>query len=315
MRYTHHMVTVVDENSPRLSDEEFRIFRDFIHRKAGIYFHDSKRFFLEHRLRSRLRTVGAETFSHYFMTLQQKQEIREFNNLIDSVTTTETSFYRNRPQMDAFRSVMLPDLLKRRSRIGSGPVRIWSAGCSSGEEPYTLAMLALETRRRLDTRVDVEILACDINETALKYAQRGVYSSEGTRSLPADLLNRYLEPVGGGYRICDDLKDMIVFQRFNLAEEGRYLRMGQMDVVFCRNVLIYFGEAVRRRVLKAMADILKDDGFLFTGHSENPSGLNPIFEPVRISGRPICYRLKRGPGPDRLQASIENQQSGLQRID
>ena len=310
MRYTLHMVAVVNENSPRLSDEEFRIFRDFIHRRVGIYFHDSKRSFLEHRLGSRLRIAGAETFSQYFMTLQQKLEIREVNNLIDSITTTETSFYRNRPQMDAFRAVILPDLLKRRNRIGSGPIRIWSAGCSTGEEPYTLAMLALDAGRMLGDRVDVEILACDINETALKHARQGVYSSEGTRALPADLLKRYLEPVGTGYRVHDELKDMILFQRLNLAEDGRYLRLGQMDVVFCRNVLIYFGEAVRRRALKAIADILRDGGFLFTGHSENPAGVNPIFEPVMISGRPICYRLKRDMGSDRLHASTAIEQYG-----
>ncbi len=226
-------------------------------------------------------------------------------NLFDSITTTETSFYRNVPQMDALRSVILPELFQRKQNIGSGPLRIWSAGCSTGEEPYTLAMLALDAKRKLEARVDVEILAVDINESVLKHAQRGMYTSESVRALPADLLNRYLIPVGDGFRVRDDLKDLVVFQHFNLAEEGRYLRLGQMDIIFCRNVLIYFGEAVRRRVLKAMAELMKDDGRLFTGHSENPAHMNPVFEPVVVGRRPVCYRLRRDLEPDRLMQFAE----------
>ncbi len=297
------MVTMVNENSPALSDEEFRIFRDFIHRKSGIYFHDSKRSFLEHRLKSRLRVLGLDTFSYYFMILQQKMEIRELTNLFDSITTTETSFYRNVPQMDALRSTIIPDLLEQKSALGAGPVRIWSAGCATGEEPYTVAMLALEAKRKVDSRAGVEILAVDLNETALKHAQRGIYTRESVRALPRELLSRYLEPVGDGYRVTDEVKDMVMFQRFNLAEDGRYLRLGQMSIILCRNVLIYFGEAVRRRVLKAMTDLMKDDGLLFTGYSENPAHTNPVFEPVVMGGRPVCYRLRRGPEPDRLMES------------
>ena len=277
---------------PGLTDDEFRNLRDHIYRRSGLYFEDSKKFYLEHKLGRRLKELGSRSFSQYYMELQQSGgEGAEMQEIFDTVTTTETCFYRNAPQMQAFSKLVLPELVEKKFASGSNTLRIWSAGCATGEEPYTLAMLVLEGAAAFPGNLKIEILATDINRSALTAAERGIYTEQAARRLPENLRERYMIPHGEGYRLKREVCDMVKFRFFNLANGTRYLTFGKMDIVFCRNVMIYFAEAARKKVLDNLSRILNPEGFLFVGYSENPLLTQGPFSLVQYNSRPVCYRV------------------------
>ncbi len=275
---------------PGLTDEEFRILRDYIFHRCGMYFEDSKKFFLEHKLGRRLKELGARSFSQYFMELQQS-EGDEVQAVFDSITTTETCFFRNAPQMLAFRNFVLPELIQVKLSSGERLLRVWSAGCASGEEPYTLAMLVLDTLSSLPSDVRIEIVASDINRSALALAERGIYSESAIKRLPEGFRGRYTTPHGDGFRVNREIREMVKFRFFNLANGTKYLSFGKMDVVFCRNVLIYFADSARKKVLEDLGRVLNPKGFLFVGYSENPLMAGTGFSLVHYNNRPVCYQL------------------------
>ncbi len=277
---------------PGLTDEEFRSLRDYIYRRCGMYFEDSKKFYLEHKLGRRLRELGSHSFSQYYMQIQQAGgDEREIQEIFNTITTTETCFYRNAPQMRAFQNKILPETVERKFSSGSRFLKIWSAGCATGEEPYTLAMLILEEQPSFPSDLQIEILATDINRSAMTIAKRGVYSAESAQRLPATLRERYLIPHGDRYRVSGKVQDLVHFRFFNLANGTRYLSFGKMDIVFCRNVLIYFAEAARKKAFEDLSRVLDPGGFLFVGYSENALVMSSAFSLVQYKGRPVCYRI------------------------
>ena len=206
--------------------------------------------------------------------------MKEFNILMDLVTTNETSFYRNEPQLLSFGTEVLPQIIKERNESrGPKSLRIWSAGCSSGEEPYTLAMIMLDLGLEL-AGWKLEIVASDISEEILQKARSGEYSGLTLRNTKPDILAKYFDKSGESYRIKPKVKSMIKFTHLNLNDERRIAMMTNFDVIFCRNVMIYFSDEVKRRLVRGYYNSLKPGGFFYIGHSETLHGISKAFKLV-----------------------------------
>jgi len=283
------MNTISTTGATGMTAEEFRIFRDYIYRRSGLYFEESKKFFLEKKLAERLVALGIDSFSRYFMHLHQENEPVEVKEIFRHITTTETGFYRNRRQMDGLRRRLLQDVVARVQKRGDRLLRVWSAGCSTGEECYTVAMLIRQHLDAANLDLQAEVIGSDINEQALKEARLGLYGEERCAPLPDELRHGFMDQVPGGFQVKGDIRQSVRFSYFNLADTFRYLSMGKMDMVLCRNVMIYFGEAARKEVLDSMARVIRPGGLLFLGYSEHIPKPGP-FEPVVRDGRTVCYR-------------------------
>ncbi len=259
-----------------LPDDMFRLLRDFIHDYCGLYFDDNSKFLLERRLSRRLEQHRLKNFEEYyrFLRYDRKRE-EELTVLVDNLTTNETYFFRESPQLRAFSEEILPEL--RESLAGRKVLRIWSAGCSTGEEPYTIAMLLLESG---DWWRDwqVEILGSDINQRVLHTARKGVYKKTSHRvTSPAMLAKYFVEEDKADYRIVDKVKELVSFSSLNLLDPVKTNLISNMDVIFCRNVIIYFDKEAKKKVIESFASKLREGGYLLLGHSESLINLSNAF--------------------------------------
>jgi chemotaxis protein methyltransferase CheR len=271
----------------RLSDAQYRMFRDWVAEHCGLYFAPDSRFVLERRLARRARALDLGSFVAYYYHLRsQTGDDGELGNLIDELTTNETFFLRERSQLDTLVSEILPDWIERRRRTG-GPVSIWSAGCSSGEEPYSIVMLAREAG--FEPGRDFRVYASDISRRVLQLARRGVYRASAFRETEEPLRKKYFVEKDGGWRISDDVKRHVVFTRANLIDPSRAWVLGSMDVILCRNVIMYFETATRRKVVQNFADRLQPGGYLLLGHAESLIQLSSAFELRHLRGD-MVYR-------------------------
>ena len=271
-----------------MSAAQFEKLRKIIYERAGIHFPDAKKYVLESRLGHRLRELEIEDYDQYiaFLTMGPYQS-EEFQEMFNRITINETSFFRNEPQLAVFEKRVLPELLE--ARKGTKRLRLWSAACSSGEEPYTLAMMV---HRSLGVRMadwKVEILGTDISEKALTVAQSGKYTSYAVRSTPGLAQKRYFRQDGQHFILDPEIKSMVHFELHNLKDKLAAKRFGAWDVIFCRNVMIYFDNDMKERVLNLFGEQLSPDGWLFIGHSETIRGLKTPFEPIAIP-QGFCYR-------------------------
>jgi len=276
-------------DSVTLTDAQFDKLRSIIYQRSGIHFPDNKKYVLESRLGRRLSELKITSFDQYLALLSiGPYQTDEFQEMFNRITINETSFFRNEPQLEAFEKQVLPGLLD--ARAGSKRLRIWSAACSSGEEPFTLAILLHRTLgvRLADWRI--EILGTDISEKVLEIASRGVYHSYAMRSTPPLLRNRYFKESGGFSTLSDEIRSMVTFEKHNLRDRLAAKRHGVWDVIFCRNVLIYFDDEMKSQVASTFAEVLAPDGFLFIGHSESLRGLNTSFETIDLP-HAFAYRL------------------------
>lgn len=258
-----------------LSDDVFRLIRALVYERSGIFFQDSAKYLLQKRLSPRARELNFDTMQKYFYFLRYDPRAeQELENVFDAVTTNETYFFREPAQLEAFVDEIVPEILAR----GSSPkVRIWSAGCSSGEEPYTIAMLLAE--RGYFDRATFEIFASDINHDVLNRARRGEYRESSFRSTSPDLRARYFaEKPENVWRISDEIRNRVSFGRLNLYEQSKAGLVGSVDVIFCRNVIIYFDDESKRRVIHGFHERLVDGGFLLLGHSESLISLSTDFK-------------------------------------
>lgn len=264
------------EDKQDLSIEEFRLIRDFIHDKAGIYFTDNKVYLLRNRLRSRMDELGLTRFNDYFYRLKYDTSRSEFNKLMVLITTNETSFFRNEPQLRSFELEALPLVIKRiEESARKKMIRIWSAGCSTGEEPYTLAMILKE---RLPRGWYGEIMACDISEQVLSKARRGQYHKNNIKTLQRYYRDKYFTLENDLYTIKPEIKAMVKFSHVNLSETNKLHLFTGFDFVFCRNVMIYFSDEVKKRIVKAYYQSLNPGGFFYVGHSESLHGISKAFK-------------------------------------
>ncbi|MGA7617371.1 MAG: protein-glutamate O-methyltransferase CheR [Thermoanaerobaculia bacterium] len=257
-----------------LPDDVFRMLRDLIYSKSGLWFADSSKYLLQKRLSARARELNFESFQKYFYFLQyDPRSDSEMDRIFDVVTTNETYFMREPAQLSAFIEEIVPELIEKK---GSRKIRIWSAGCSSGEEPYTIAMLLAE--RGYYERAQFEIFASDINQLVLAKARKGIYRENAFRATSPELRERYFtrEP-DSSWRIGDSIRNRVSFGRVNLYDESRVALLGQLDVIFCRNVIIYFDESSKRAVIGSFYNRLGDGGYLLLGHSESLISLSTHF--------------------------------------
>ena len=259
-----------------LGDEEFLLLRDLIHSHCGLYFDEDNRYLLEKRLAGRLQALHLPTFRDYFYYLRyDRGHEQEMSNIMDLLTTNETYFFREAFQLKAFSEEILPELVAAKTRRGDRTLRIWSAGCSSGEEPYTIAMLLLETPALKGWRL--EVVGTDISQRVLQLARKGLYNGSSFRATEEGTIRRFFRQEEKGHQIRDEVRGLVSFSQLNLFDETRLALLGKMDVIFCRNVIIYFDLAAKKRVVETFSKSLVPGGFLLLGHSESLMNITTQF--------------------------------------
>ncbi len=269
----------------KLSDEEFVLLRDFLYQQAGIFVAENRKYLVENRLAARLRELGLHSFGEYHKYLRfDAHRGDELNKFFECMTTNETSFFRNGPQLDVFRDKVLARVLDELRAKGQKKLRIWSAGCSSGEEPYTLAIILAEALKQDLGSWDIRITANDLSLAMLDSARRGLYNSYAIRTTPPDILARYFTREGDVYRIDPKLQRLISFGQINLNDKAQLQKVERSQIVFCRNVIIYFDDEMKRNVISAFYDNLMPGGYLLIGHSESLHNLSRAFKPEHHAG-------------------------------
>lgn len=258
-----------------LPDDVFRQLRDQIYVRTGMWFADSSKYLLQKRLSPRARELNFDSFQKYFYFLQYDPRAdAEFDQIYDMVTTNETYFFREPAQLTAFVEEVIPEILSRKS---FKKIRIWSAGCSSGEEPYSLAMLLQEAGYY--EHASFEIFASDISQQVLAKARRGHYRETAFRATEPALRDKYFtRQPDGSWHLHDDIRNRVSFGRLNLYDQARVSLLGHLDVIFCRNVIIYFDDTSKRVVVTNFYNRLVDGGYLLLGHSESLISLSTQFK-------------------------------------
>ena len=279
----------MSERFEALSDSEFAAVRRYLVEAAGLAFDESRRGVLASVLADRLRITGVAGVTAYLELLGKDAGADERQHLLDSVTVQETHFFRNPPQMEALRRRVLPDLL-RRAAGRDGPLTIWSAGCSTGEEPYTLAMMLLELSPVLAVPDTVRILGTDVSAEALRTATRATYTGRTLDPMPPAIADRWLEPrPGGTFGVTDQARRLVELRVHNLVTDPPPFAPGQVDLIVCRNVTIYFDRDTTARVIGTFHDALAEGGYLLLGHSETLWQVSDAFTLLPI-GDAFIYR-------------------------
>ncbi len=260
-----------------LTDEEFRLLASFIYDHAGLYFDDASRFLLESRLQNRLKEHHFDSFLKYYHYLLYHQDrVEELKVMIDIVTTNETYFYREKNQLDAFAEEILPELAERNAK--KKRLRIWSAGCSTGEEPYTLGILCSESGL-FDNTWELDIIGTDISQRVLTTARKAVFSQSSFRATEENKLNRYFSRNDDGkYALDDTIRNMVHFGHLNLMDEKMMGLIRECDIIMCRNVIIYFDKNAKAKAVNSFFRKLVPGGYLLLGHSESLMNITTVFK-------------------------------------
>lgn len=267
-----------------LRDGDFRRITELVMAATGIVIGEKKRAFIQGRLGRRLRVLGLADFSEYCSVLDGPDGEAERRALVNAVTTNHTSFFREPHHFDYLTKTMLPMIFQKKNEH-HGRLRIWSAGCSSGEEPYTIAMTLLDCPLSF-SGWDVRILATDLDTNVLARAAAGIYDAERVQSIPAKIRRLYVTgQADGDGSMNAALRSLITFKPLNLLDE--WPMRGPFDIIFCRNVVIYFDKPTQRRLFNRFADMLREDSWLIVGHSESLQNLTDRFALV---GRTIYRR-------------------------
>jgi chemotaxis protein methyltransferase CheR len=254
-----------------LTDEIFRLLRDMIYDMAGIYFADDSKFIMESRLQLSVKRKQFDSFRdyYYFLKYDQKRD-EELTLMIDIITIHETYFFRERQQLETFNEEVLPELMEMEGK--NKKIRIWSAGCSTGEEPYTLSMMLLENP--LMRGWTVEIYGTDISHNVLQSARKGFYHDASFRSIDSYYQKKYFIKEANGYQIKDEVKKNVTFLHLNLYDTAKWSFVSGMNTIFCRNVIIYFDLAAKKKVIEGFYGKLKEGSYLLLGHSESLMNLS-----------------------------------------
>lgn len=265
-----------------LSERDFRKISGLVYKHCGINLHDGKKELVRTRLIKLLRKGNFATFNGYIEYVLSDKSGKEFARLIDVLTTNLTSFFREKQHFEFLSTDFLPSLLRKKGQNGDYRIRAWSAGCSSGEEPYSIAITLLEAINGLG-RWDTKVLATDISSTMLETARTGIYSKERIAPVPALQKNSYLtlRYIDGEklFEVNKSLRNIIIFKHLNLMADWPVT--GPIDFIFCRNVMIYFDKATQTRLVNRYWNILNSGGILFTGHSESLTGIEHKFKYVQ----------------------------------
>jgi chemotaxis protein methyltransferase CheR len=274
----------VTELAP-LTESEFRRLCEFLYRRTGMVFTEAKRYYVERRVFERMQAKGTRNFENYFARLRSGAEA-ELEPFVNAFTVNETYFYREEHQLACLSASLLG---ARLAAVRDGPLRIWSVPCSSGEEPYSIAIWLLEHWPFVDA-YDIEIVGSDIDTDALALARRGRYGKRALTRLPEAVRDKYFEREDDEtWTIAAGLRDSVRFTAANIVEVAETRPHGRFDVIFCRNVLIYFDDASRRLAAENLYENLMPGGFICLGHAESMSRISPLFEAARFDDT-IVYR-------------------------
>jgi chemotaxis protein methyltransferase CheR len=266
--------------------DEVRRLCEFLYRRTGMSFNESKRYYIDRRLTERVQATGSGSFQSYFALLRSDAQ-HEIEHLVNAFTVNETYFYREEHQLHCMTSHLLGEIMQR--KLTGESLRIWSVPCSTGEEPYSIAMWLMENWKDVDN-YNIEIVGSDIDTRALKAAAEGIYGERALMRLPPDIIKRYFARLDDEHvQIDPGLRDSIQFTRANLVDAAEIARHRDFDIVFCRNVLIYFDDASRRLAAENLYDSLRPGGYICLGHSETMSRISPLFQVCRYP-EAIVYR-------------------------
>ena len=275
-----------DDAARLLTPEELERFCEYLYRRTGMTFGESKRYYVDRRVAERMRAVGASNFQAYFGRL--RSDDRELERAINAFTVNETYFYREEHQLRCLSKSLLPAVI-----TGKEPgdrIRIWANPCSTGEEAYSIAIWLLENWPLVDA-YNIEIAGSDVDTQALEEARIGLFGARAVSRLPKALVGSYFESrIGDAVQIIQDLRDSVSFSPVNLIDRASMASHGAFDIVFCRNVLIYFDEASRRTAAETLFDSLRPGGFLLLGHTESMARIDDRFEVVRFEDAVVYQR-------------------------
>jgi chemotaxis protein methyltransferase CheR len=282
---------ITTEHPPiALPPDVFKLLRDMLYDHCGVWLDDQSTYFVEGRLQETLRRRGFSSFKDLYYHLKyDANRAEEFSAIVDLLTIHETYFFREDHQLHALVGEILPEVIKQRQ---DRTLRIWSAGCSTGEEAYSIAMVLAERPELVDWRV--EIVGSDISQRVLESARRGVYPASAFRTTPREVQNKYFHQEEAGYRIKDSIKRMVSFFSFNLADADRAVLLPRMDVIFCRNVIIYFDLPVKKRVMEMLWKRLRGGGYLLLGHSESLMNITTAFNLCHLRHDIVYQKQKEG---------------------
>ncbi len=273
-----------------ITDDEFRELRDFIYAKCGIWVDEKRKYLFENRFGKRLNELGLKSFSDYLRLLRHDPgRDREMQMVYELVTTNETSRYRDIKQLDGFKAHILQPILAEQRKANRLEINIWSAGCSSGEEPYTLSIMLHEELGPDIKRWKIQITGCDLSPAMIAKAKSGVFSEYSFKTTPDAIKKKYFNPVGDGLKVTPAVASLTTFSVLNLNDVLAVKRIPRSHVVFCRNVIIYFDDAMKKKVVGSFYENLAPGGFLVLGHSETLHKISSAFRPKFISGA-VAYQ-------------------------
>lgn len=299
---------------PEMTNDEFEMIRDFVHEKSGMYFAENKMYLVKNRLVKRMAELDIKSYKDYFYHVKYDTSLKEFNELMNLLTTNETSFFRNEPQLVSFSSEVLPLVLAEKRKSNKKSIRVWSAGCSTGEEPYTLAILLLELLLK-HPGYTVEVVANDISEQVLQKARKGEYSGLTLRNLKPDLLAKYFTKVGDIYRVNTNVRALVKFSHMNFNDPRKIAMNSNFDVVFCRNVMIYFSDEVKKQLVRGFFNSLVPGGYFYIGHSETLHGISKAFKLVYFKNALVYQKesvATSSPGASKVAGSSTAAGAGSQ---
>jgi chemotaxis protein methyltransferase CheR len=264
-----------------LADKEFNLFSRLIYEQSGIHFSEMNRSILDTRLQERLRATQYKDVTVYYDFILKNQE--EMKMLLDSVTTNLTRFFRNTGQFETLEHFVIPDLVAHKTKLRQPSLRIWSAGCATGEEPYTIAFVLKE---KVPKNFVIEVIASDLSLKSIMVAREGYYPDQKIEGVPPHYLGKYFDKKQNGYQVKEEIKSIVRFDYHNLKNDSG---LQSIDILFCRNVIIYFDEVAQKAVINRFWKIMGAHSYLFLGHSESLFGMNTAFEFVKTDWS-VIYR-------------------------
>jgi chemotaxis protein methyltransferase CheR len=253
-----------------MKDNEFNLFRELILNVCGILIKETKKDFLRLRINRLMETKNISDYTEYYKFITENKKTDELHAFIDSILINETFFFRNTPQFALFTKKVLPEISERKRKSGDFTLKIWSAGCATGEEPYSIAISVLETLP--DKRLwDIKIMASDVSKRCIQTAERALYTRAKLQYAPEDYIKKYFRLENNFFGVKEEIKKLVSFRHYNLKHENG---ISDMDVIFCRNVLMYFELDEQKKIIEKLDGSLQHEGYLFLGHAESLSGIS-----------------------------------------
>jgi chemotaxis protein methyltransferase CheR len=278
-----------------LSEEEFRLLRDFVHERFGLYFDGTQKASLKTRLAPRLALLGLFSFEDYYRYLRFAPErLSEQQRMVSHLTNNETYFFREEAQLKVFSSHVLASLKEHRAKSGEHVLRLLSVGCSTGEEALTLGMILFDSGQFF-WGWDVKVTGMDVDEAALEKASRGVYHRNSLRAVTPTRLERHFVTEEKGVRVKDSIRKLVSFRQGNLLDRASYDGLTSLDALFCRNVLIYFSDEAIQKAVGLFHEVLAPGGYLFLGHAESLARVTSAFTPIRFQGAIVYQKPQEQP--------------------